>query len=308
MKKAVKFIAPAIISALVALVVSLNVNTQVLASHNFEGDQTPSPTPTPTNTPSLTPSPSVGPCVSTDVHGRFEYSGNHLSGNPITGYFYNKAANPDCSDNVYILIFGSRQEPESQGWLKSQAFVKSQTVNVAQGVSDFKVQVDVPNADFCWYQVDATRTSDVRTPPNYAGSDMIDYVFVKDPDSCNPATPTPSPVPTPTPTVGGNTSTNTNNNDNSQEQHQEQNNNQTVNVTVSGEKAGGEKVLSGKAPAKQPDTGVGVLGYASMFSAAPLGVYLARFRKGRKQLPEVSPGEFASNVFEERLQKHRDIS
>jgi hypothetical protein len=222
-----------------------------------------------------------------------------LSGNSVTGYFYNRAENPNCSDDIYVLIFGSRQNPETSGWLKSQSFVKSQTVNVPQGAVNYKIQIDVPNGDFCWYQVDATRTGEVRIPPTYSGVDMIDYVFVKDADSCNPASPTPTPTPTSTPIP---TPTPTTTTENKQEQSQTQNNNQTVNINTGGQ------VLSAKTPTKQPDTGVGVLGFATMFTSAPVGLFLARFRKGRISTKNLSNGEFASNVFETRIQKQSDPS
>ena len=329
MKRFAKIIAPSLVAAFVAAFVMVNANTLVLANHDYEGEHTPtpsasvspspivSPTPSasasPTATPSISPTPSASvspsstptatpspaPCIATDVHGNLIYSGNHLSGDPVGGSFYNIAENADCSDTVYIMAYGSKQEPEAVGWLQSQVFVSSQTYTIPQGSSDFTIQFDVPNGDFCWYQVDAVRTSEVRIPPTYAGVDMIDYVFVKDADSCNPATPTP------TPTTGGNT--NINNNENKQEQTQTQTNNQTVNVTVNQATSSGQ-VLSGKTIAKQPETGVGVLGFATMFSSAPLGLFLAKFKRGKAAAKKMSAGEFASDVFESRIQKQTDLS
>ena len=57
---------------------------------------------------------------------------------------------------------------------------------------------------------------------------------------------------------------------------QNQENNQTVNITVPEVKAAVTNV-----PAKQPETGVGVLGMASVAGAGPLGLLLARYGRGR---------------------------
>jgi len=55
---------------------------------------------------------------------------------------------------------------------------------------------------------------------------------------------------------------------------QKQENNQTVNVT--GQVAGVSTV-----PVKQPETGAGVLGMASIAGAGPLGLLLARYGRGK---------------------------
>lgn len=105
----------------------------------------------------------------------------------------------------------------------------------------------------------------------------------KDVATCQP-TPTPTPSATP---VAGQTQTQT----------QTQNNNQTVNVTV-------PQVAGVKAPTKLPETGVGVLGLFTMFSAAPLGVLLTRYGRGRmftaKREEDLS--EVASELVSERKQ------
>ena len=112
---------------------------------------------------------------------------------------------------------------------------------------------------------------------------------------------TPTPVVSPTPTPQGqvscpagfnqqvngnvivcvqnnNNNENTNNNNNSQDQSQEMENNQTVNITNSVPTA---TVAGVSVPLKTPETGVGVLGMATMFSAAPIGLALARYGRGR---------------------------
>lgn len=89
-----------------------------------------------------------------------------------------------------------------------------------------------------------------------------------------------SPSPSASPTTGGQT----------QSQSQTQNNNQTVNITNAG------SVQGVKVPVKQPETGVGVLGLATMFGAAPLGFALSRYGRGRvigkveEDLSEVAVG------------------
>jgi len=103
-------------------------------------------------------------------------------------------------------------------------------------------------------------------------------------------TPTVTPTPTPAPAVGGQ---NNNTNSNNQSQDQTQNNNQTVNVNVS----------SVKKPAEQPETGLSVLGFASLFSAAPFGLVLSKFGKRRaiyRKKEEL--GSFAMDTFGKRNQ------
>src|SRR3989344_5134082 len=102
--------------------------------------------------------------------------------------------------------------------------------------------------------------------------------------NCEPEpspSPSPTPVATPTPEPQGGQDQGQ-----SQEQKQKtevnvnvaqkQENNQTVNVTAPAV-AGTSTV-----PVKQPDTGVGVLGMASMAGAGPLGLFLARYGRGSR--------------------------
>ena len=109
-------------------------------------------------------------------------------------------------------------------------------------------------------------------------------------------TPTPTPVPTPTPSP-----TTTGSQSQSQSQSQTQNNNQTVTVTNT---VSQPAVQVTKVPVKQPETGVGVLGMLSMFTAAPFGVILSRYGRGRlvgKREEELS--ETASNLARARAKK-----
>ena len=79
------------------------------------------------------------------------------------------------------------------------------------------------------------------------------------------------------------------------EQHQE--NNQTVNVT--GQVAGVSTV-----PVKQPETGLGVLGMASVAGAGPLGLLLTRYGRGRiAGKKEENLTSIASDVVKDRLDK-----
>lgn len=104
-----------------------------------------------------------------------------------------------------------------------------------------------------------------------------------------------SPNPTPTPPAGGDINIdihNENINENTQEQTQE------VNVTKNVE----GQVAGVSAPAEQPETGLGVLGMASMFSAGPIGFALSRFGRGRKIVgkKQENLSELAFNLVEFR--------
>ena len=83
---------------------------------------------------------------------------------------------------------------------------------------------------------------------------------------------------------------------------QKQENNQTVNVTVPQAQVAGTSTV----PVKQPDTGVGVLGMASMAGTAPLGLLLARYGRGRiaGKKDEESLSEIGFNLTEKRREKN----
>lgn len=117
--------------------------------------------------------------------------------------------------------------------------------------------------------------------------------------------PTPSPTPTPTPAPPASPSpspgesiniTNNNNNNNTNNNTQ----NQTVNVTGT--------VAGVSVPAKQPETGVSVLGLTSMAGAAPIGYLLSRFGRGRitNGKKEESLEEVAMGIFTKRSGKNQD--
>lgn len=82
------------------------------------------------------------------------------------------------------------------------------------------------------------------------------------------ASPTPGTSPSPTP-AGGINITNNNNNTNSNT------NNNNININT------GTATTAAVALKKTPDTGVGVLGMFGMFGAAPLGVILSRYGRGK---------------------------
>lgn len=149
---------------------------------------TPSATPTPTITPSDT-------CIPTDLKGYFEYTGNHLTTSPVIGHFENISQNSDCPSTVTIHAFGSMQtDIEKDGWLESQVHVASINYTIPAGTTK-TIEFPLSNDTYCWYQVEATRTEEVRTPPTYYGNDMIDYVFVKGKDCDVTPTTTPSLAP-----------------------------------------------------------------------------------------------------------------
>lgn len=104
--------------------------------------------------------------------------------------------------------------------------------------------------------------------------------------------PQPSPSPSPTPPAGGNNQSQEQNQEQKTEVNVEQNNNQTVNITNPAPAVAGAKV-----PVKQPETGVSVLGLASIAGAAPVGFLLSRFGRGRVVgKREESLGEFANGL------------
>lgn len=75
----------------------------------------------------------------------------------------------------------------------------------------------------------------------------------------------------------------------------------TSSAQVQGGGSSGGQVL-GASTTTQPQTGVGVLGMATMFSAAPLGVFLSRYGRGRvaTNKKELSLEETAFGIFSER--------
>lgn len=154
----------------------------------------------------MLPKAQASDCIPTDVKGSLNYSGDHMSGNPVTGTFENIASNPDCSDDIYVHVFGTNDAPTDGGWLDHQVHLKTDTFTIPQASSS-AIEVSIPESNYCWYQVDATRTSDVKVPPIYNGDDMIDYVYVQGPENCGDVTPTPTATPSASPTP-----TNSNNN------------------------------------------------------------------------------------------------
>ena len=112
-------------------------------------------------------------------------------------------------------------------------------------------------------------------------------------------TPEPTPTPTPSPTTGGDTTIINNNNSQSQSQTQNNNQSQTVNVVSPTPTVAGTKI-----PLKTPDTGVGVLGMATLFGSAPIGYALSRYGRGRMiGKKEETVDEIASGIFETRKSK-----
>ncbi len=172
--------------------------------------------PTPTEKPNPTDKPTQTPmdCVSTDLDIKLNYTGNHQSGDPVTGTATNKCTNPNDPDNpskAYIKIFGSPLDTEVNGWLESQEghLVVDDVKDVPPGTT-VNLSIPVPDEtyDFETYQVDVTR-QDTGNSPRIAGDAMGDYVFV--PDAIDPTeTPTNTPTrvpPSPTATRVPNTAT-----------------------------------------------------------------------------------------------------
>lgn len=132
----------------------------------------------------------------------------------------------------------------------------------------------------------------------------------------------PSPTPTPTPTpvggVGGgdiNTNTNTNTNTNNNNVNVNVNNSQSQTVNVSGgvttaaavSPAGqvkGQAITTKGGVTTQPETGVSVLGMATMAGLGPLGFMLSRYGRSRVVTRrEEDLNEVAGKAFFERQRK-----
>ena len=115
--------------------------------------------------------------------------------------------------------------------------------------------------------------------------------------------PTPTPTPTPAPPAGGQ------NQEQNQQQTQNNEQNQTVNVTNTNTNTVNVPAVAGASvPLKQPETGVSVLGMASMMGAAPVGFALSRFGRGRTLVGkrEESLAEIAFGLVNRRLGKNQD--
>ena len=116
-------------------------------------------------------------------------------------------------------------------------------------------------------------------------------------------TPTPTPTPTPAPPAGGQ------NQEQNQQQTQNNEQNQTVNVTNTNTNTVNVPAVAGASvPLKQPETGVSVLGMASMMGAAPVGFALSRFGRRRSVVGkrEESLAEIAFGLVNRRLGKNQD--
>jgi hypothetical protein len=173
-----------------------NAKTATPTATNTPEAPTATTTPTSTEVPgTATNTPSVE-CFDTDRKGTITYTGNHLSNNPVIAHLENVGKDPNCAADFYVDIFGSRQkETEGAGWLESQHLISQEKISVAPGTKK-DISIDVPNEDDCQYQVDIARTDEKRAD-QLNGVKMIDYAFVKDVDSCLPATATSTATKTP---------------------------------------------------------------------------------------------------------------
>ena len=128
-----------------------------------------------------------------------------------------------------------------------------------------------------WWRTDQEREGWLSL--NGGQWDLGNFQYLVKNVNCKPEpspSPSPTPVATPTPAPQGGQEQKQKQETNVEVKvEQKQENNQTVNVTAPAV-AGTSTV-----PVKQPDTGVGVLGMASMAGAGPLGLLLARYGRGR---------------------------
>jgi hypothetical protein len=212
-------------------------------------------------------------CVSTDLKGSLTHSDNHETSAPVKGNLENVATNADCSDTLWVDVYGSKHKNhEDEGWLESQEFVSQIKIEVPKGTKD--ISIEVPDKDFCWYQVDLVRTGDLKNPPRFNGTDMVDYAFVKDANSCETASPTPTPSASPAQGTVNITNNNTNNN--------------TTNVTVVTPSSSPQVIAAVATPASElPKTGLPLAGLA-LGGLAPLGLKLKKFRDGKEALSPTS--------------------
>lgn len=208
---------------------------------------TPSVTPTPSATPTTTPTPTPSPSVQTPptFPRCIDQSGTGDNAHYTSGS-HQIVGNGLLAgaDDVYSLSNGNAL----------QCFVPP--------LKDVCIQTN-------WWRTDAVQEGWYSVNGSQWNLGNFHYLAKNLNYNCTPEpSPTPTPVPTPTPTPCtscGSTVIINNNNEQHQDQHQEQTG------TVAGVKA----------PVKTPETGVGVLGMTGMFSAAPIGVLMSRFGKGR---------------------------
>ena len=187
-----------------------------------------------------------------------------------TAFAWQKDGSADCS-RVFASI---RNESQTMSW---DGYVKAGNSIV---VSDSGMA-----APFEWKTINWTPPSgfegnvEAVSRLKNSNGDVADYRRVRAELECPTASPTPSPSPLPSPSPspvpqGGQEQKQKQETNVNVKVEQKQENNQTVNVT--GQVAGTSTV-----PVKQPETGPGVLGMASVAGAGPLGLLLARYGRGR---------------------------
>ena len=187
-----------------------------------------------------------------------------------TAFAWQKDGSADCS-RVFASI---RNESQTMSW---DGYVKAGNSIV---VSDSGMA-----APFEWKTINWTPPSgfegnvEAVSRLKNSNGDVADYRRVRAELECPTASPTPSPSPLPSPSPspvpqGGQEQKQKQETNVNVKVEQKQENNQTVNVT--GQVAGVSTV-----PVKQPETGPGVLGMASVAGAGPLGLLLARYGRGR---------------------------
>lgn len=247
-----------------------------LSAVGATGDSSPTPTPTPSPTVSPTASPTASPSVSP-------------SPSPEA---INPPSFPKCIDQSGT---GDKAHYESgfhqivgNGLLEG----KDDVYSLSDG--NFLQCYVPPLKDVCiqtnWWRTDQVLAGWYSVNGSQWNLGNYHYLAKNINYNCNPEpSPTPTPVVTPTPT--------TNTGSNEQHQEQTQNNNQTVTINTG-------SVAGVKTPTRAPETGVGVLGLAGMFSAAPIGLVLSRLGKGRMGIKkEEDIGEMAMSIARNRTIK-----
>ncbi len=233
---------------------------------------------------SPSPSPSPSTCVSTgheNLTGSVSTSGNATVTN----------TSQTCSFQVGLASYKMFDLN-----IDNQVLFSSQTVTINPGQT-LNLQVNVPD---CAFQIDLFQGSLITSFAGGVryGARLIDVKQVFNPPTfCQVVSSSPSPSPTPTvvpspspsPTAGGG-------NTQEQTQTQTQTNTQTINVTVTQ-----PQVLGAKVPAKQPETGTGVLGLVTLGSMGPIGYLLTRYSKSKTIIKkEEDISSFANELWTNR--------
>ena len=296
MKDPIKLINIAWKAGLASLVVMIMVFGGLFLNLSAVSATDASPTPTPSASPSVSPSPTMSPTPTPT-----STPSPMVSPSPQT---QNPPSFPKCIDQSGT---GDRAHYDSgQHQIVGNGLLQGKDDVYTLSNGNFLQCFVPPLKDVC-IQTDWWRTDLVLEGWNSVNGSQwnlgnFHYLARNHNYNCHAErSPTPTPVASPTPipctSCGATTITINNKNEQHQEQHQDQHQEQTGTV------AGATTV-----PTKTPETGVGVLGMAGMFSAAPVGVVLSRFGKGRiTGKKEEDINEIAMGIIDNKRAKSNEV-